>query len=75
MPAKYTISNLVIPRVNTIIRVPFTICVALVTLVWCGNISAGMDPNPIKAGIGGLIMFSLLLAWTYWINRLRPTRA
>jgi len=52
----------------------FWIGVALVTLVWRGNISGGMDPNPIKAGIGGLIMFSLLIAWAYWINRLRPTK-
>ena len=53
----------------------FWIGVALLTLVWYGNISAGMDQNPVKAGIGGLIMFSLLVAWAYWINRLRPTRA
>jgi hypothetical protein len=39
------------------------------------NISAGMDQNPVKAGIGGLIMFSLVVAWAYWINRLRPTKA
>ena len=53
----------------------FWIGVALLTLVWYANISAGMDQNPVKAGIGGLIMFSLLVAWAYWINRLRPTRA
>ena len=53
----------------------FWIGVALLTLVWYANISAGMDQNPVKAGIGGLIMFSLLVAWAYWINRLRLTRA
>jgi hypothetical protein len=53
----------------------FWIGVALLTFVWYGNISAGMDQNPVKAGIGGLIMFSLLVAWAYWINRLRLTRA
>ena len=53
----------------------FWIGVALLTLVWRGNISAGMDPNPVKSGIGGLIMFSLVIAWAYWINRLRPMRA
>ena len=53
----------------------FWIGVALLTLVWYENISAGMDQNPIKAGIGGLIMFSLLVTWAYRINRLRPTRA
>jgi len=53
----------------------FWIGVAILTLVWLGNIGAGMEPNPVKAGIVGLIMFSLVVAWAYWINRLRPTRA
>jgi hypothetical protein len=48
--------------------------VALITLVWYGNIHAGMDPNPLKAGIGGLILFALMLAWAYWMNLLRPVR-
>ena len=52
----------------------FWIGVALLTLVWYANIGAGMDQNPVKAGIGGLIMFSLLIGWAYWINRLRPMR-
>jgi len=50
----------------------FWIGVALLTLVWLGNLRAGMDPNPVKAGSGGLVMLSLLIAWAYWINRLRP---
>jgi hypothetical protein len=45
--------------------------VVLITLTWHRNISAGIDPDPVKAGIGGLIFFSLLLAWAYWVNRLR----
>lgn len=49
--------------------------VALLTLVWYGNIRAGMDPNPVKAGVAGLIAFALMVAWAYWINRLRPARA
>jgi hypothetical protein len=49
--------------------------VVLLTLVWYGNISSGMDPNPVKAGVGGLIFFSLMVAWAYWMNRLRPARA
>ena len=52
----------------------FWIGVALLTLVWYGNINAGMDPNPAKAAIGGLIAFGLMVAWAYWINRLRPAR-
>lgn len=48
--------------------------VALITLVWYGNIHGGMDPNPVKAGVSGLILFALMVAWAYWINRLRPTK-
>jgi hypothetical protein len=48
--------------------------VVLLTLVWYGNIHAGMDPNPVKAGVGGLILFALMVAWACWINRLRPVR-
>ena len=53
----------------------FWIGIALLTVVWQANISAGMDPNPVKAGIGGLLMFSLVVGWACWINRLRPARA
>lgn len=53
----------------------FWIGVALLTLIWYGNISAGMDPNPLKAGVGGLVIFSLVVAWAYWINRLHATRS
>lgn len=49
----------------------FWIGVVLLTLVWWGNITGGMDPNPVRAGIGGLIFFSAIVAWAYWINRLR----
>jgi hypothetical protein len=53
----------------------FWIGVVLFTLAWYGNITAGMDPNPIRAGISGLIFFTLIVAWAYWINRLRPAIA
>lgn len=53
----------------------FWIGIALVTLVWYGNIRAGMEPNPVRAGIGGLVAFSLMVAWAYWVNRLRTTEA
>ena len=56
-------------------RYAFWIGVALITLVWYGNIHAGMDPNPVKAGVGALILFSFMVAWAYWINRLRPTKS
>lgn len=48
--------------------------VALITLVWHGNIRAGIDPDQVRAGIGGLIFFSLIVAWAYWMNRLRPAQ-
>lgn len=47
---------------------------ALLTLIWRGNISGGIDPNPVKAGIGGLIVFGLMVVWGHWMNRLRPMR-
>jgi hypothetical protein len=46
--------------------------VVLFTLAWYGNITAGMDSNPVRAGISGLIFFTLIVAWAYWMNRLRP---
>ena len=53
----------------------FWIGIVLLTFVWYGNITAGMDPNQVRAGISGLIFFSLVVAWAYWINRLRPAVA
>jgi hypothetical protein len=47
----------------------FWIGVVLLTLAWYGNITSGMDPNPVRAGISGLIFFLLMIAWAYWINR------
>ena len=46
--------------------------IALLTLSWYSNIKRGMDPDPIRAGVGGLVFFSLMFAWAYWMNRLRP---
>jgi hypothetical protein len=51
----------------------FWIVIVLITLSWRSNISAGIDPDPVRAGIGGLVFFSLLAAWAYWMNVLRPT--
>ena len=50
----------------------FWIGVALLTLSWYSNITKGMEPNPVKAGAGGLVFFSLMVAWAYWMNRARP---
>jgi hypothetical protein len=46
--------------------------VALLTLAWWRNISSGMDSNPIRAGAVGLVFFASIVAWGYWMNRLRP---
>lgn len=43
----------------------FWIGVALLTLVWRANLTAGMDLNPVRGGVGGLISFSLVTAWAY----------
>jgi hypothetical protein len=48
--------------------------IALFTLLWYGNIKRGIDPNPVRAGLNGLIFCSLLVAWAYWMNRLRPAQ-
>jgi hypothetical protein len=49
----------------------FWIGIALLTLAGANNLFAGIDPNPVRAGIGGLIFFTPFVAWAYWINRLR----
>jgi len=52
----------------------FWMGIALLTLTWYENIRRGMGPDPVRAGVGGLIFFSLIVAWAYWINRLaRPS--
>ncbi len=58
-------------------RYGFWTGIALLTLIWCGNITQSMDPNPVRAGISGLVLFSLMVVWAYWINAARsawPTR-
>ena len=49
----------------------FWIGVILLTLAWYGNVTRGMDPDPVRAGVSGLIFFSLMAAWAYWINLTR----
>lgn len=52
----------------------FWIGIALFTLLWFGNLTRGMETDPLKAGIGGLITFSLIAGWGYWMNRTRTLR-
>lgn len=50
----------------------FWIGAALLTLSWYSNITKGVDSDPVRAGLGGLIFFSLMLAWAFWMDRARP---
>jgi membrane-bound metal-dependent hydrolase YbcI (DUF457 family) len=49
--------------------------VVLLTLAWYNNIAGPPPRNPHTAPIVSLIFFSLVVAWAYWMNRLRPARA
>jgi hypothetical protein len=44
--------------------------VVLLTLAWVNNIAG--PPPPSNFAIQGLIFFSAVVAWFYWVNRLRP---
>ena len=47
---------------------------ALLTLIWYNNIAGPPPPNPRTAPVFSLVYFSLVVAWAYWMNRLRPAR-
>jgi hypothetical protein len=49
----------------------FWIGAAFLTLIGLSNPSAGMNPDPVKAGIGGLVVFGSAIAWAYWMTRAR----
>lgn len=46
--------------------------VLLLTLLWYNNIAGPPPPDPRVAPLFSLIYFSLVIGWSYWINRLRP---
>jgi hypothetical protein len=50
----------------------FWIVAAFLTLTWYNNIAGPPPPNPSVAPIASLIYFSLVVAWAYWMNHLRP---
>lgn len=52
----------------------FWIGVALLTLIWYGNIAGAPPPNPRAAPIFSLILFSGFVLWAYWMNRTRRSR-
>ncbi len=47
---------------------------ALLTCLWVVNIRRGADPDAVRAGIGGLIVFGVFVMWMYWMNRARVVR-
>ncbi len=49
--------------------------IALLTLAWYNNIAGPPPPNSSTMGISSLSFFSLIVAWAYWMNRLRPVQA
>lgn len=49
--------------------------VVLLTLIWYNNIAGTPPPNARTASVFSFIYFSLVVAWAYWTNRLRTTRA
>jgi membrane-bound metal-dependent hydrolase YbcI (DUF457 family) len=57
------------------VALPFWIVIGLLTLAWYNNIAGPPPPNPHAVPIQSLVFFSLLVAWAYWMNRLRPARA
>jgi hypothetical protein len=50
----------------------FWIVVAFLTLAWHGNIAGPPPSSPRAMAVSSLIFFSCVVAWAYWMNRLRP---
>ena len=50
----------------------FWIGAAFLTLAWYGNITGTPPPTPRAMAVSSLIFFSSVVAWAYWMNRLRP---
>lgn len=47
--------------------------VVLLTAAWIHNVAGPPPaPNAITLGTSSLVFFSLVVAWAYWVNRLRP---
>jgi membrane-bound metal-dependent hydrolase YbcI (DUF457 family) len=50
----------------------FWIVVVLLTLAWRSNIDGPPPPSVRTMATSSLIFFSCVVAWAYWMNRLRP---
>ena len=59
---------------NRLGRYAFWIVAVLLTLAWYNNITGPPPPSARAAGVTSLIFFSLVVAWAYWMNRLRPAK-
>ena len=46
--------------------------VALLTLIWYSNLTGPPPPDPHTAPMISLAIFSLFVAWAYWMNFLSP---
>jgi hypothetical protein len=46
----------------------YWIVVALITLIWYNNLTGPPPPNPHLAPVLSLVLFSLIVAWAYWIG-------
>jgi uncharacterized membrane protein len=56
--------------------VGFWLMIVFVTLSWVNNITAAPPAGSLTiAAITSLTFFTLLVAWAYWMNRARKTRA
>ncbi len=50
----------------------FWIVAAFLTLAWYSNITGPPPPSPQAMAVSSLIYFACIVAWAYWMNRLRP---
>jgi len=51
----------------------FWIGIVLITLAWYNNVAGPPPPSARTAPIASFVFFSLIVAWAYWMNLLRPT--
>jgi len=49
----------------------YWIVVAVLTLVWYNNLAGPPPPNPQTVPVTSFLLFSLVAAWAYWMNRIR----
>jgi hypothetical protein len=51
----------------------FWIIVVFLTLAWYSNLTGPPPPSPTAMAVSSSIYFSCIVAWAYWMNRLRPS--